>query len=143
MGSCYSAGDVEEVEEPECTCLTRAGFDPTITVDARNGKGRTRLHAAVECQCMHCLVTVLDRGADLEAKLDDNFWYKGDTALHLACIHKCPRILHALLNRFSDIQAKNNEGNSPLHTASLYHNAEAIRVLLANSAEIQAKNNYL
>ena len=88
---------------------------------------------------------LLDRGADINAKNNNNEW----TALMFASIRSNDtsslETVKLLLNRGADINAKANNGETALIVASLQANnassIETVKLLLNRGADINAKTN--
>ncbi len=71
-------------------------------LDARNFKGKTALHVAVEYERLDCAVVLASHGAGLDLKDAD-----GNTALHLAVAQGCVPIVRGLLAFEADTSITN------------------------------------
>lgn len=83
------------------------------------------------------VITLLGRGADIEAK-SDNGW----TPLMIATIKGHADILIALLKAGADVEAINNTGWTPLLCAAMKGYVGIVMALLEHDADVTAKNDY-
>jgi uncharacterized membrane protein YfcA len=105
-----------------------------IDLNARNPRGDTPLHRAVETGMRRLTETLLARGADPRARTSN-----GETALHLAALHVEPEFTDLLLAARADPRAQNADGESPLHWAALTGHIVVVQRLLARGAEPRLK----
>lgn len=75
--------------------------------------------------------SLLDRGADVNAK-DDDGW----TPLHWAAVLEQPEIARTLLDRGADIHARNNDGLTPLQVAEKEHKTQTAQLLRESEVAI-------
>ncbi|MBD0866580.1 MAG: ankyrin repeat domain-containing protein, partial [Rhodobacteraceae bacterium] len=111
------------------TCLTR-GADP----NARTEYGRTPLHFAARWGTLETVITLLNAGAEIEARTE----YYGWTPLHVAARWGTPEMVVALLNAGADPNVRDNDDETPLHRAVKEGTAETVMALLDAGAEIEA-----
>jgi hypothetical protein len=98
--------------------------------------GRTPLTAAVESMQPEAIRTLLEAGADPNAK--DG---RGRTALHEACARSQADTIDLLLAKGADVNVSNAEGQTPLHIASGLPQREIVEKLLDAGADINAQDN--
>jgi uncharacterized protein len=103
-------------------------------LNARNPKGDTLVHRAVETGMRHLLQALLAAGADPRARAKD-----GETALHLAALHPEPAFTDLLLAAGADPRARNTDGESPLHWAALSGHIVVAQRLLARGADARIR----
>ena len=150
-------------DEGAVNVLLKAGADPNI-VDSTYGD--TCLHKAARQECSaHMLQTLIDHGADVNAKNNANrtvlavaCTYKnegaikvlinasansniaddtyGDTSLHTAVQHECStEALQAIIDGGASVNTANMRNETALTLACVYNNKSAINVLLNARAE--------
>jgi ankyrin repeat protein len=78
-------------------------------LSAKDCKGNTPLHVAVDTGNIEVMDALLQAGADINAK-DSN----GDTPLHQAVLRKNKQMVRSLISKGADIHAINSKGQSPL-----------------------------
>jgi len=107
-------------------------------VNVANENGITPLIASVRNGCAAIITTLLDLGADINAKIDD-----GWTALMLA-VHNPfdTQAVTILLDRGADIHAKDKCGRTALMLAADNIYIETVTTLLDLGADINAKDKY-
>ncbi|HTG96465.1 MAG TPA: TSUP family transporter [Burkholderiales bacterium] len=103
-------------------------------VNARDAKGDTPLHRAVETGMRRLTEALLAAGADPQARTRN-----GETALHLAALHPDPDFADLLLAAKADPRVQNADGESPLHWAALSGHIVVAQHLLARGAEARLK----
>lgn len=103
-------------------------------LNARNAKGDTPLHRAVETGMPKLVKALLAAGADPRARAKD-----GETALHLAALHPEPAFTELLLAAGADPRARNSDGESPLHWAALSGHIVVAQRLLARGADARLR----
>jgi ankyrin repeat protein len=103
-------------------------------LNARNAKGDTVVHRAVETGMRQLLKALLAAGADPRATAKD-----GETALHLAALHPEPVFTDMLLAAGADPRARNSAGESALHWAALSGHIVVVQRLLARGADPRAR----
>lgn len=111
-------------------------------IDARNLKGDTPLHCAVQFENYEICNVLLKLGANVNIKNSD-----GLTPLHICTKHsKSTALLDLaknLLNTVSDVNAKDKHGNSPLHYAALKGQFKLVKLLLNFGADVHVTNNLI
>ena len=103
-------------------------------VNARDAKGDTPLHRAVETGMRRLTEALLAAGADPQARTRN-----GETALHLAALHPDPDFADLLLAAKADPRVQNADGESPLHWAALSGHIVVAQHLLARGADARLK----
>lgn len=98
--------------------------------------GTSDLHTAAKKGDIATITSLLDKGADIEARTKE-----GETPLHSAAYKGNLDIILALLDRGADIEARDENGDTPLHIAVQRRQSEAILSLLDRGADAHAKNN--
>jgi uncharacterized protein len=104
-------------------------------VNARDAKGDSPLHRAVETGMRRLVQSLLAAGADPQARTRN-----GETALHLAPLHPEPQFADLLLAAKADPRAQNADGESPLHWAALSGHIVVVQRLLARGADARLKS---
>lgn len=82
-------------------------------VHARTGAGSQPIHLAAICGARACIQVLVERGADVNARLPNN----GRTPLHLAAGGRHTAAVHALLQAGADAAATDAAGLTPLRVA--------------------------
>lgn len=95
------------------------------------GRTRTPLHWAAQHGHVEVVQTLIDNGADVNAR--DVF---GRTPLHLAVGH--PRIISLLLDAGANVDARDSLSNTPLHRA--VPSIESVDALIRAGANVRAEN---
>jgi uncharacterized membrane protein YfcA len=103
-------------------------------LQARNARGDTALHRAVETGLRRLVEALLARGADVHARTTN-----GESALHLAALHPEPAFADLLLAAGADPRARNADGESPLHWAALSGHIVVAQRLLVRGADARQK----
>jgi uncharacterized protein len=103
-------------------------------LQARNARGDTGLHRAVETGLRRLVEALLASGADVHARTTN-----GESALHLAALHPEPVFADLLLAAGADPRARNADGESPLHWAALSGHIVVAQRLLARGADARQK----
>ena len=147
----------EESEENEF--IAKVGRKPSP--DIVYNKGVTDLHHAVCLNLAALAQSLLDQGADINAKAtlhasisphlttfldktevgDDERELEDSTPLHAAAWANARETAEVLLQNGADINAKADKGATPLHDAASANARETAEVLLQNGADINAKGD--
>jgi hypothetical protein len=122
---------IEQHDEAAALALVRGG---KAGIEARNARGDTALHRAVETGLRRLVEALLARGADAHARTTN-----GESALHLAALHPEPAFADLLLAAGADPRARNADGESPLHWAALSGHIVVAQRLLARGADARQK----
>jgi ankyrin repeat protein len=96
----------------------------------------TALICAVYNGHKECLLLLLEKGANMEAQNNNGY-----TALICAAINGQKECLLLLLEKGANIEAKNNNGYTALICAAINGHKECLLLLLEKGANIEAKNN--
>ena len=97
--------------------------------------GKITLHVAVGNENLAVIEALIEAGADLEARGDDDH-----TPLHVAVGNENLAVIEALLNAGADPMARDDNGRTPLHVAARDSgNPVVIQALLAAGAEVDAR----
>ena len=146
----------EESEEREF--IAKVGRKPSP--DIVYNKGVTDLHHAVRLNLAALAQSLLDQGADINAKAtlhtsisphlttfadkmemgDDERELEDNTPLHAAALANARETAEVLLQNGADINAEGGDGFTPLHYAAGANARETAEVLLQNEADINAKD---
>ncbi|XP_033635280.1 transient receptor potential cation channel subfamily A member 1 homolog isoform X2 [Asterias rubens] len=122
----------------------------TVLLDHRKHKAKkllmesdrynnTPLHIAAEKGYIQIVKILLERGASLEAKNEEE-----QTALHLASKHGRVHTLNELVRQdITGINDEDENSNSPLHLAATEGHAKCVLALIAAGADIEARNHTL
>ena len=105
------------------------------SLDGVNDKGETDLHIAAYLNLSVLAISLLNQGADVNAK-DDN----GNTPLHDAVMYNAPETADVLVKYGAEISARNKGSVTPLHGAAGENAYKIAQVLLKNGADINAKD---
>lgn len=95
------------------------------SINAKDARGRTPLHWAVERGIRLNVALLLKRGADVHAVT-----LEGNTALHLACVSEAGSwTIDTLTKAGADTQATNANGETPLDVATRTGTTKAVTIL--------------
>ena len=103
-------------------------------INARDEKGMTALHLAVENDHAVTLEFLLRSGADVNGR-DAHGW----TALHLATFLNDTRLMTILLDGGADLSIRDEDGKTPLDIAALYQRREAAILLLERGGMVPSE----
>ncbi|SMG50265.1 ankyrin repeat domain-containing protein, partial [Dethiosulfovibrio salsuginis] len=109
-----------------------------VTRANTHGYGETLLHYAARFNTNpEFIKTLIDAGADIKAKTEDEY-----TPLHFAAaLNSNPEIIATLIEAGADIEAKTRYKETPLHVAAeLNKNPEIVATLIKAGADIEAKD---
>jgi uncharacterized membrane protein YfcA len=104
-------------------------------IDARDAKGETRLHGAVDKGMRALARDLVRQGADVNARSRN-----GETPLHLAALDPDPALTELLLAAGAEPNARNEDGESVLMWASLSGHLAVAQRLLAHGADANIKD---
>jgi len=124
-------GDVEAVR----AALT-GDENGRARLTATNNYGDTALHTAAYYGHTEVVKLLLNNGADIEAK-DDDDW----TPLHFAARFRHTEVAELLLQNGANIEAKESDDMTPLHNATFGRCTEVVKLLLSYGADVNAKDN--
>lgn len=117
-------------------------LDRGVDIEARDDSGATPLHLAAALNTDPAVIALLlDRCADIMARVNKHIDGLGTTPLHSAALLNAePAIIALLLDRGAQIDARTDYGDTPLHAAATL-NAEpaVIALLLDRGADIAAR----
>ncbi len=113
-------------------------IDRGMSVDARDGAGRTPLMVAAAFDSLSVAQLLLARGADPVARDTAN----GNTPLDFAAVAGQVEVARLLLANGGSVDARApRNGETPLHYAALYGHLKMIKFLVAEGADINASDN--
>ena len=127
LGMC--AGNYWVYAEP----LINAGTD----VRARNPRGYTAMYWAANCNNFRMINLLLDKGADINAKLEPNVG--GYTPLHAAAMFNRPDVARVLIKRGADVRLTDAKGLTALQLAESKGNSHKGMVRIMKGA-IEERN---
>ena len=106
-------------------------------VNAASDEDTTALmHAAIFNQNPEVIETLIDKGANVNAKNKD-----GSTALTKAAFNPNSEVIKTLIDEGADINAKNKDGYTALmFAASFNQNPEVIKILINAGTDVNAKS---
>ena len=105
------------------------------TISATDGSGNTALHYAVEWGLKKAALSLIEKGANPEAKNAN-----GETPLFSAAKTKDPAMIALIVKGGSSIKARDNFGSSPLHTAVRWDADASVRELVQLGIDVNAQN---
>lgn len=105
------------------------------TISATDGSGNTALHYAVEWGLKAAVVSLIEKGANPEAKNAN-----GETPLFSAAKTNDPAMIALIVKGGSSIKARDNFGSSPLHTAVRWDADASVRELVQFGIDVNAQN---
>jgi uncharacterized protein len=112
-----------------------------VDVNAKDNEGWTALLLAADRDRASVVQTLVDRGADVNAKCDCTGYLSGGwTALMIAAREGQDDIARILVAKHADVNVKNNLGRTALVTAAYEGRADVVRTLLDNGADVNAKD---
>lgn len=112
--------------------LVNAGVD----IEAINNSGYTPLHYACATGKNECARLLLDRGANIEAKVSSTCY----TPLHCAVLKGDEDCALMLIERGAVVNSEDINGDTPLHLARRFGKVECEELLLDNGADTNVKN---
>jgi uncharacterized protein len=130
-------GVVEQDQSEIVTLLLRLGVD----VNAKDKDGWTALLLASDKNRPSLVQTLLDGGADVDAKCDcPGYLHGGFTALMIASRGGRTDIVKMLLAKHAVVDLRNNQGETALALAATRGDAEVVRVLVDGGASVSAQD---
>ena len=105
------------------------------TITATDGSGNTALHYAVEWGLKKAALSLIEKGANPEAKNAN-----GETPLFSAAKTNDPAMTALIVKGGSSIKARDNFGSSPLHTAVRWDADASVRELVQLGIDVNAQN---
>lgn len=111
-------------------------------MNIRDNEGRTPLHHAVQCEQVDNIWYLLNQGADINAKNDEE-----ETVLHLVS-KTCPNpqqilILPMLVGKGANLNIQNDKGMTALHLAIQSGEDQNVYCLVDSDAAMDIKNTDL
>jgi ankyrin repeat protein len=123
-------GDFETAKYALQDGFIHSGADINIRSD-----GYTPLHLALLCGRFELVKMLIERGADVNAKSDQ----EDLTPLHLAIVIGNIESITLLIEKGANIEAKSSFG-TPLHYATYYEKPDVAQLLLDKGADVNAKS---
>src|SRR5262249_4752645 len=114
-------------------------LDAGTDVNARNAAGRTPLMFAIELGRVAIVRTLLERGADVHAVIQDEEAGRW-TALYLAAHESQLKCAKMLLEYGAQVDVRNAIGRTPLICAALMPGGKVVRLLLEHGADVHAED---
>ena len=105
----------------------------------RDHRGFTVLHKAAERGDVEMIACLLDKGADLHARVEGED-PEGWTALHLAAFGDHPAAVEFLVKAGSDVEASDPEGATPLCVTVGCGSLRALQALLENGCAVGCRD---
>jgi ankyrin repeat protein len=105
-----------------------------VDIESTDAKGWTALHKACYASKMETVCSLIQQGADKEAKDKKNGW----TSLFLAA--KDPKIILLLLSEGADIEARTDHGLTALHYYTSIGQVDVIHLLLNYGCNIESRD---
>jgi len=160
--SAASVGDLPQVER-----LLQQG----IKVDERDNGGKTPLHYAVQSKNVKLVRLLIERGADVNAKVSGNVTplmlsvdmafgdpeialellkagadvtiqdTGGDSALLIATTESSNEVMEAMLRKGANPNAQQRSGGTALHYAAMNAMADRVKILLDHGADPGIRNS--
>ena len=121
---------IRAVKKGDVATVQRVLKQDATALDARDSDGSTPLHCAAWKGHAEVVKTLLDAGADVNARNQNDHW--GDTPLHAAAHGNQRAVAEILIARGANVRAKNPAGRTPLDETKV-HNATAVAKLLQPS----------
>ncbi len=109
-------------------------------INAKDKEGKTALIRAVENGETETVISLIDKGCDIEAK-DENQWTGGWTALMWAASKGLTETVELLINKGANIHVKDDFGCTALIAVAYAGPREIIELLIDKGADIEAKDN--
>jgi uncharacterized protein len=133
-----TVGGVTEQDQNETVgLLLRLGVD----VNAKDKEGWTALLLASDKEKPSLVQTLLDGGADVDAKCDcHGYLYGGWTALMIASKDGRVEIVKMLLAKHAAVDLRNNQGKTALALATTRGDAEIVQVLSDAGAHVDSQD---
>ncbi|QNL97309.1 ankyrin repeat domain-containing protein [Treponema sp. Marseille-Q4132] len=105
------------------------------TITSTDGSGNTALHYAVEWDLKKAALSLIEKGANPEAKNAN-----GETPLFSAVKTNDPAMIALIVKGGSSIKARDNLGSSPLHAAVRRDADASVRELVRLGIDVNAQN---
>jgi len=101
-------------------------------VEAKNSAGWTPLHWAARHDHVEIVRLFCDRGADIEARTNDNAYSPGSRPLHEAAINGRISVVKELIEkRNAEINARDEDGDTALRMASNQNKPDVAAYLIS------------
>ena len=105
------------------------------TIVSTDGSGNTVLHYAADWEYSNAIVTLIEKGADINAKNAN-----GETCLFNAAKCNNPELIQLLVNKGASVKERDNLGSTPLHIAVRWGAQQSAEILIKLGININAQN---
>lgn len=120
--------------------LTRLLLDRGANIHATNKYGMSALFNAVSWSTPKVIGTLMDHGADINARLCTND--ADETILEAAVSRGEPHVVQKLIDKGAVIRGKDNRyGLTLVHLAARVHDSRCLRLLIDRGMDINARDN--
>ena len=116
---------------PEGTALAALLIAKGVEIDARDNNGCTALHWAISQTKYNLAEYLIEKGADVNAIIQNEPGVEGASPLHLAAGRGHIHLVSLLLSKGANPIARTKGGQTPADVAALYKHEEVLKVLMS------------